>query len=62
MPGHIACDGVTRSEVVIPLLVDGVAVGVLDIDCEAEGAFDDEDRAGLEKFVEMLVGLVDWKL
>lgn len=66
MEGHIACDGVTRSEIVVPILVQvrgqAVAVGVLDLDCEAAGGFDDEDRAGLEGFVAALVALVDWKL
>ncbi|KAL8278013.1 hypothetical protein RQP46_009645 [Phenoliferia psychrophenolica] len=66
MPGHIACDGVTRSEIVVPILVPVgdalVAVGVLDVDCEALEGFDDEDRAGLEAFVAALVRLVDWKL
>lgn len=66
MPGHIACDGVTRSEIVVPIMIKvgevDVAIGVLDLDCEAEGGFDDEDRAGLETFVAALVALVDWKL
>lgn len=71
-PGHIACDGVTKSEVVVPIVVkrrraDGaeeeVKVGVLDIDCEGLSAFDEEtDREGLERFVETLVRLVRWDL
>ncbi|GJN88473.1 hypothetical protein Rhopal_001439-T1 [Rhodotorula paludigena] len=71
-PGHIACDGVTKSEVVVPIVVkrrraDGaeeeVKVGVLDIDCEGLNAFDEEaDREGLERFVETLVRLVRWDL
>lgn len=32
-PGHIACDGATRSELVIPVLVHGRVVAVLDLDC-----------------------------
>ena len=31
-PGHIACDGATRSELVIPVRVGGVLVAVLDLD------------------------------
>ncbi|GAA5996361.1 L-methionine (R)-S-oxide reductase [Rhodotorula paludigena] len=71
-PGHIACDGVTRSEVVVPIVVkrrraDGpeeeVKVGVLDIDCEGLNAFDEKvDREGLERFVKTLVRLVRWDL
>ena len=31
-PGHIACDGASNSEIVIPLFENGNVVGVLDID------------------------------
>ena len=31
-PGHIACDGATRSELVLPLRLTGMVVGVLDLD------------------------------
>ena len=31
-PGHIACDGASNSEIVIPIHKDGAVVGVLDID------------------------------
>ncbi|BGP38046.1 hypothetical protein JCM10450v2_001977 [Rhodotorula kratochvilovae] len=71
-PGHIACDGVTKSEVVVPIVVrrrreDGteedVKVGVLDVDCEGLNAFDEEvDREGLEKFVEVVKRVVKWEI
>ncbi|GAA5901437.1 hypothetical protein JCM8208_001803 [Rhodotorula glutinis] len=71
-PGHIACDGVTKSEVVVPIVVrrtreDGTEedakVGVLDIDCEGLNAFDDEvDKEGLEQFVEVVKRVVRWEL
>jgi GAF domain-containing protein len=32
-PGHIACDDATRSELVIPVVVRGRLVAVLDLDC-----------------------------
>ena len=47
-PGHIACDGASRSEIVIPLRKDGAIVGVLDIDSPEIGRFDEQDREGLE--------------
>ena len=53
-PGHIACDADSRSEIVIPLLVDGNIVGVLDIDSPVKERFDQEDRLGLEAVVEVL--------
>ena len=46
-PGHIACDGASMSEIVIPLHADGKIWGVLDIDSPFEGRFTDSDRAGL---------------
>jgi L-methionine (R)-S-oxide reductase len=38
-PGHIACDAASRSELVSPLLCDGVAYGVLDIDSPVHNRF-----------------------
>lgn len=47
-PGHIACDGASRSELVIPLLGrDGEVTGVLDIDSPLPGRFTREDLEGL---------------
>jgi GAF domain-containing protein len=48
-PGHIFCDGDSRSEVVVPLLKNGKLLGVLDIDSPSLARFDEDDRAGLEK-------------
>lgn len=53
-PGHIACDSASRSEIVVPLTVDGNLYGVLDIDSPSPGRFTDEDRNGLMKFAEAL--------
>jgi L-methionine (R)-S-oxide reductase len=51
-PGHIACDGRARSEIVVPVLDgDGALVAVLDVDSERPGAFDDEDARALERMV-----------
>jgi len=52
-PGHIACDGRSRSEIVVPVLgTDGELIAVLDVDSERLAAFDDEDARGLEAIVE----------
>jgi L-methionine (R)-S-oxide reductase len=51
-PGHIACDGASNSEIVVPLLKDGRVVGVLDLDSPRVSRFDAEDRAGLELLVQ----------
>lgn len=49
--GHIACDAASNAEVVVPILVDGHCIGVLDLDSPTVGRFDDDDRAGLEDLV-----------
>ncbi len=46
-PGHLACDGASNSEIVVPLFKGGSVVGVLDIDSPSVGRFDEADEAGL---------------
>jgi len=61
-PGHIACDGETKSEIVCPLILplrEG-AVGVLDLDCLVTAGFDEEDQLGLEKIAVLIVKACDW--
>lgn len=53
--GHIACDSASQSEVVVPIVVNGEAIGVLDIDSPTTNRFDEVDEKGLELFVETLV-------
>ena len=53
-PGHIACSSLSRSEIVVPVLSDGVVVAVLDIDSRELSTFDDEDRLWLERIVALL--------
>ena len=48
-PGHIACDAGSNSEVVVPILRDGHAVGVLDLDSYDFAAFDEIDARALEE-------------
>ncbi|MBU6500064.1 MAG: GAF domain-containing protein [Rhodospirillales bacterium] len=47
-PGHIACDGASNAEIVVPLLRGDTLLGVLDIDSPRHGRFTEEDRAGCE--------------
>ena len=51
-PGHIVCDPDSRSELVVPLIVHGELIGVLDIDSPATGRFDEADQSGVEKLCE----------
>jgi GAF domain-containing protein len=53
-PGHIACDPVSRSEIVVPIQKNGVLFGVLDIDSPELNRFDEVDKEYLEKFVATL--------
>lgn len=53
--GHIACDAASSSEIVVPMLRGQQLVGVLDVDSPKLGRFDDEDRAGLESLVALLL-------
>ena len=58
-PGHIACDHASRSEIVIPLLVDGRVLGVLDLDSPNLARFDQVDATGLEAAVALLLSAAD---
>lgn len=59
-PGHIACDQASRSEIVIPLIQQGVLYGVLDIDSPLLCRFDAEDAEGLCAFVDALCAAADF--
>jgi len=54
-PGHIACDGASRSEIVVPLIQRGALLGVLDLDSPLLARFDHEDAVGLNNAVEVLL-------
>ena len=47
-PGHIACDADSRSEIVVPLIVDDQLIGVLDIDSPSLDRFSAADQQGIE--------------
>ena len=47
-PGHIACDALTNSELVVPVVRDGTVIAVIDLDSPAKARFDAEDAAGIE--------------
>lgn len=51
-PGHIACDGRSRSEIVLPVMdARGDLIAVFDVDSEQPATFDDADRHGLESIL-----------
>ena len=47
-PGHIVCDADSRSEIVVPLIVDDRLIGVLDIDSPSLDRFSEADQEGIE--------------
>ena len=59
-PGHIACDSASRSEIVLPIWVDGQVFGVLDIDSPSLNRFTEQDADGLTAFVAALTRSVDF--
>ncbi len=58
-PGHIACDAVSRSEVVVPILHDDRLVGVFDVDSPETDRFDDGDQRLFERLVGIYVARSD---
>ena len=53
-PGHIACSSLSRSEIVVPIVRNGVVVGVLDVDSDQLATFDDTDKLFLEEITTYL--------
>lgn len=60
-PGHIACDSESKSEIVVPIVIEGgKLVGIIDIDCAVLNGFDSVDQAYLEKLAALLASSCDW--
>lgn len=54
-PGHIACNSMSKSEIVIPLRDrEGNLFACLDVDSDQLNAFDREDEQGLKKILSLL--------
>ena len=51
------CDAASRSELVVPLLVDGSLIGVLDIDSPSTDRFSKHDQHGVEMLCETFCAL-----
>jgi GAF domain-containing protein len=51
---HIACDVRSRSEIVVPVLESLQVRCILDVDSTEVDAFEDSDRAGLERIATIL--------
>lgn len=53
-PGHIACSGLSNSEIVIPVFRNKEVIGVLDIDSLEFDTFDEIDANNLEIIAQIL--------
>lgn len=53
-PGHIACDAVTNSELVVPVLRGQSVIAVIDLDSPAKARFDQDDAQGIEGLAAIL--------
>lgn len=60
IPGHIACDAASQSEIVIPIIKNDKLIGVLDIDSPVKARLDKQDSEGLSSFVNILNQYIDW--
>lgn len=54
-PGHIACDSASRSELVVPLLRDGMVWGLLDLDSPKVARFNAEDEREITRITTSIV-------
>ncbi|KAF4538717.1 GAF domain-containing protein [Lasiodiplodia theobromae] len=59
-PGHIACDGASKSEIVVPIVQNGKTVAIIDIDCAELEGFNEEDKKYLEELAALLAGACDF--
>lgn len=53
-PGHIACSTTSKSEIVVPVIKNGMVLMVLDIDSDQLNFFDAIDQQYLEELAEMI--------
>jgi len=50
-PGHIACNSLSKSEIVVPIIRGNEVVGVLDVDSDTLNSFDNKDQHYLEEII-----------
>lgn len=59
-PGHIACDSLSNSELVIPIIKNDRVYGVLDLDSPEKNRFTELEKGYFLKFVSILNEYIDW--
>jgi GAF domain-containing protein len=60
-PGHIACDGASASEIVIPIIKNEQLIGVLDVDSPIKARFSEKDLRGLQGYINILSAHIHWE-
>ncbi len=60
--GHIACDSDSRSEIVVPIVKNGIAFGVIDLDSTDYSSFNETDKYYIEKIASVIAGKIDLEL
>jgi len=55
-PGHIACNSLSKSEIVVPVIKNNEVVAVLDVDSDAYNSFDGTDQ----RYLEQIVGFISF--
>lgn len=59
-PGHIACDGASNAEIVVPLRRGSEVAAVMDLDSPVFSRFTPADQEGLERFARVLEAALQW--
>lgn len=57
-PGHIACDAMSQSELVVPIVSQGRVVGVIDLDSPEANRFTQEDADGIEILARIMADIL----
>ena len=55
--GQIACSSLSISEIVLPICINNIIIGVLDIDSSSRNTFDNIDAEYLSQIVEIIENL-----
>ena len=58
-PGHIACSSLSQSEIVIPIIKDGLVRSVLDVDSPQLNDFNETDQKYLEQIAVLIASRMD---
>jgi len=60
--GHIACDSDSRSEIVVPLIKNGIVYSVIDLDSTSYNAFNSDDKYHIEQIASLISSKIDLEI